>query len=125
MSKKYEFYKNPLLLSDGLKMEQLYVVQIKSGSNDGEFLVKYNKGYTTKETISLQNLYHSKTVAEREAKSYVRECHQAQLDSMNEKDYLREGGGGAGLLAYLKGLALRGTTYEVITFNLVREVEEK
>jgi hypothetical protein len=54
-------------------MNQVFVVQIKDGNNAEEFLAKRNKGYLTSKNIGLHNLYHSKDVADREAKQYIRD----------------------------------------------------
>lgn len=99
-------------------MEQLYVVQIKNGNNSGEYLVKYCKGFYTSKNIGLRNLYHNKDDAEIAAKAYIKETNYAET-YINVEDISPD------LVEFYKQRSLHGKLYEVITFNLVREVEDK
>ncbi len=98
-------------------MDRVYVVQIKSGSNNGEFLIKYNKGYHSSKNVGLHNLYHKKDVAEKEVENYIKEILKAEAA-------LKEGAVRfKGSTEYYTMISLRGKTYDIISYKMIKEPE--
>jgi len=94
-------------------MTQIYAVQIKGGSNNDKYLVKYHKGYDTSDEIGLQNMFHLRESAVKAAEGYIKECEygQKRLNEDKEMSYVTT--------EYYRKLALQGRSYVVKTFNLV------
>lgn len=98
-------------------MKQVFVVQIKSGNNNGQFLGKYSKGYITSKDINLQNLFHSKDAAEKNAQRYIQDVED-DIKHLSLGWYKDD----KELLAFVKLQALRGKEYIIVTYDLVKKI---